>query len=304
MPRFTVEQIIEMKDPYTQLVANRDGSLIESRDELNKLSTKEKTSLVTKMVLDCPIIDLRWFSQMATGLHHPLEQESCFRISLTKALEVRQRILAISDYRNTSPQDHLIGKEFSADLYNQFSTLLAELGKTHAKDFALNLAKHTPVEDIGVLMINIRSAFNGTEFARKIGRAMTLNRSLRELKGDNPHTMFESRDFSHDLFAEFPELVNHHLNESEPEIASKLALAASDTHTSIKEQLEQLQNHKNFRLIHILFCANTKLTTTPITTNEIQPSSPPVNPYAFHQPSPQSLRSAEQIEKSQNNFSV
>jgi hypothetical protein len=258
MPKVTKNEILEMVNPYQQLVA--EDNLAENCEVFEELTAKEKRALATKIVLGCPHGKRNNLHHQINALKQIEESPQCFRQILATALVIRQRIHAMENH-HPSPYKFLLGEEFNADLYNEFSELVSILfnNKQTPRSIAENLAILTPPESILQLSRNVRAAFSGTSLPGHLGQAFLAGKLLDTLRSEAPLKFFDSPEFTNKLFFQFPSLVTKRLQGSEHHIASRLSGDPLANHAKIIETLQDLSfmddTPNPFRLIHAQVCA-------------------------------------------------
>lgn len=234
MSKYSREELVTMDQPY-ELLVNDITSMHESREELTQLSHKEKLSLVTKMVLQCPSHELNTFKSKLQNL----DPSTAIHALTTQALQVRTLIETLVNPATIQPHALLL-ENFDADLFNQFQRLSHALVNQHATLLATALVNNLPEEQTHKLMAKLRSAFLNTPFFATMGQALLLKRQLNLLKGETPHQLFKSTEFNVDLFHKFHVLVISHLASETESIAKKLAAAPCGELSQIGRHLEGL----------------------------------------------------------------
>ncbi|WP_131782039.1 hypothetical protein [Legionella gresilensis] len=238
MPKYTVEELKNLPNPYKELFEDSD-TMAENRDSLEQLSYQDKISVATKMVLACPNNQLRSLSLKSEELRHHQETEESFHRVLSRGLEVRHRIQAMADQQNPHPQNSLLDNEFNADLFNEFRDLKIQLTEQELTDLVYNLVLKTPDNQIQELNKNVRAGLSETKLGPALGEAFVLKRLLTLLQSSEPHQAFTSSDFNPALFHKHPHLVASFLIGREAEIAQRLA--NSNERAVINSGLEQLK---------------------------------------------------------------
>ncbi|STX30154.1 Uncharacterised protein [Legionella beliardensis] len=238
MPTYKPEELKTLQYPYGGLLDDSDA-LVENRATLDNLSYSDKIELATNMITACPTEELRAFSARAESLRHHEESAESFHSVLSRGLEVRQRIQAIANPNNPHPQNDLLGREFNADLFNEFSDLKTKLVADNLDELVFNLATKTTDEQARELNKNIRTGLSETELAPTLRNAFLVKRLLASLTSSNPQEAFTSPEFNPGLFHEYPRLVKFYLAGHEAEIAQKLALSSEKN--QIGRQLEALK---------------------------------------------------------------
>ncbi|HHP0255908.1 TPA: lpg0008 family Dot/Icm T4SS effector [Legionella pneumophila] len=219
---FTCDELKGLEHPY-EVLGNGDA-LAENREELNKLSNDEKLVLASRLVLECPVNELKDFSHAIEAARMPQDDSDTFHSFLFQAYQVKKRIISLLDPRNKNPHSMILEKEFDGELFNNFNKLAIDVLNNNEVAIALRLAETTPAQDRSRVSQNINNIFPQSLFAAKVGHAFAVRRDIeRLLLGDRPDQFFSSREFKIDSCIEFASLFNV-INDKESSIAGKLAL--------------------------------------------------------------------------------
>lgn len=230
---FSYEEIIKLENPYEQLSSG--DALAENAKVLNQLSEEEQETLATKIIAACPESQFKQYGRHINALRS-FEEEG-FHAVISRAYQVRHRIVSLLDPRNKTPHS-LFLEEFSSDLFNNFSDLARKTLIGNEQAIAERLALCTPEGVRGKLARKIEITFPHSSFATKSKAAFAIRHSIDKLLGDNPEQFFEGRDFNKDSYNMFPGMFQELLKGQEKRIGEKLS--TSDHHDTIRHQLELL----------------------------------------------------------------
>ncbi|HAT9398147.1 lpg0008 family Dot/Icm T4SS effector [Legionella pneumophila] len=220
---FTCDELKGLEHPY-KVLGNGDA-LAENREELNKLTNDEKLVLASRLVLECPVNELKDFAHAIEAARMPQDDSDTFHSFLFQAYQVKKRIISLLDPRNKNPHSMILEKEFDGELFNNFNKLAIDVLTNNEVAIALRLAETTPAQDRSRVSQNINNIFPQSLFAAKVGHAFAVRRDIeRLLLGDRPDQFFSSREFKIDSCIEFASLFNVVINDKESSIAGKLAL--------------------------------------------------------------------------------
>ncbi|CEG55499.1 lpg0008 family Dot/Icm T4SS effector [Legionella fallonii] len=247
---FTCEQIKQLDNPYEKL--NTADVLAEHHSELDKLSPKEMHDLAVKILMACPAEEMENFAHEVDSFQ---SSKSTFSVVLARAYETKKCILALSNPEQTNPHELLMDEETNEGILNEFDDLALNLLSGNEVTIATRLAIATPMKSRSALSFNVSRVFTESEFAEKVGAALTLRREIdRFLLGNKPQDFFTSNEFNLDLCHEFSILLMSLLEGREQEIGEKLAPLEHQQRHQISRQLDQLKNkahdkHCPFKLI-------------------------------------------------------
>lgn len=234
---YTVEELRDLKNPYKDL--GTGDALAEHREELNSLTPDEQKSLAARMILECPLSDLRTFGHEIEAGRTPHNDKKTFHAVLSEAYEIKNRIIALLDPRNKNPHLLILDNEFDEELFNNHKQLAIDVLENNEAAIAERLALTTPATDRHQLALNVKGIFPGSVLAEKIGHAFAVRRDIdNHLLGDNPHEFFASREYNEDACHEFSGLFSV-ITDQESSIAAKLALTVpQDNRSSILRNIQ------------------------------------------------------------------
>ncbi|BCA93974.1 hypothetical protein TUM19329_03350 [Legionella antarctica] len=256
---FTFEQIKQLENPYQEL--GTSDALAEHREELNKLSTKEKQNLASRMILACPQEELDNFGLAINSLKSETEDES-FHTVISHAHEVKKRVLELLDPTQQCPYELLTNEEVNDELFTPFKDLALKILEKNESAIAVRLALTTPTHSRSQLAHHINNTFDHSELATKTANAFIVNREIeRFLLGDKPELFFSSPEFNVDLCLEFTTLCSSLLKGHEQSIGEKLAQLDAKTRHDISRHLEMMcpkacDQQNPFRFIAQAMAAN------------------------------------------------
>lgn len=244
--------INQSKNPYQDLSTSE--ALVEHRDELNQLSPEEMHDLASRVILECPQEELDSFGLAISVLKGPKEEEP-FHTVVTKAHEVKKRVLGLLDPTHESPHDLLMDEEVNGELFIPFKDLALKILENNESAIAGRLALTTPAKSRSQLSRHINNTFHGSELATRTAAAFTVCRDIeRFLLSTKPEEFFSSPEFSVDLCLEFSMLFAPLLAGHEQAIGEKLALLEPTMRHDIGRKLEMMSSKAHdkqtpFRLI-------------------------------------------------------
>jgi hypothetical protein len=236
---YTVEELRDLKNPYKDL--GTGDALAEHREELNSLTLDEQKSLAARMILECPLSDLRNFGHEIEAGRTPHDDKKTFHAVLSEAYEIKNRIIALLDPRNKNPHLLILGNEFDEELFNNHKQLAVDVLENNEAAIAERLALTTPATDRNQLALNVKGIFPGTVLAEKIGHAFAIRRDIDNfLLGEDPHQFFASREYNVDACHEFSGLFSV-ITDQESSIAAKMALTVpQDKRSNISRNIQGL----------------------------------------------------------------
>lgn len=280
---YSREEILESTEPYNMI--GTGDELAEHQKILDELSEDEKEALAIKMVADCPQNQLKNFGNAIKALKSILGIKGSFYSVITKAHQVKTRILASLDHRNMTPYDFLLDESIPA-LFNRFNNLALHVLKNKETAIAERLALTTPEEDLNSVAQIANDVFPDSTFAKKIGTAFTLRHNIQQLLGTNPELFFTDPDFNIEICFEFSGLFAI-IQENEQEIGQKLSKNTSldlDERNVVLRYLKLLNTTAHdqvnpFRLIiNAMGVGNTPRATSLDTLFGTPPGSPTKKP--------------------------
>lgn len=262
MPIRTKEELIN-----NPLYLKEGETLVESVEGLEALSTKEKVSVITDLLLNTSSKEADAFEEHCEdlGFLAANDEKTSFHRLFAIGLRVRKQIASLTDETNPAPNQCFLSGEFNADDHHRFSELSTCLINANCDAIAIRLAITTQKDDRRLLMRNIRTGLEKSNLVNAMNAAILLSDLLETLNSESPENMFTSKEFNPVLFERFPEPVAKFLQGREKDIAEKLAKAPAELHKSIAECLEELMyvadNVKNpFGVIQSTFLNLTDMT--------------------------------------------
>ncbi|WP_298623131.1 hypothetical protein [uncultured Legionella sp.] len=219
---YTAEELRDLEHPYEDL--GTGDALAENMAELNSLSPEDQKSLAARLILACPQSELKAFRSQIEAARTPHDDKQTFHAVLSEAYEIKNRILALLDLRNTKPHQLILGNEFNEKLFHNHRQLAIDVLQDNETSIAERLALTTPPENRNQLTLNVRGIFPDSLLAKKIGHAFAIRRDIDNLLlGAEPHQFFASREYNEDACHEFAGLFST-ISGHESSIAAKLAL--------------------------------------------------------------------------------
>lgn len=85
---FTCDELKGLEHPY-EVLGNGDA-LAENREELNKLTSDEKLVLACRLVLECPVNELKDFAHAIEAARMPQDDSDTFHSVLFQAYQVKK----------------------------------------------------------------------------------------------------------------------------------------------------------------------------------------------------------------------
>ncbi|AMV12714.1 hypothetical protein ULM_00100 [Legionella pneumophila] len=85
---FTCDELKGLEHPY-KVLGNGDA-LAENREELNKLTNDEKLVLASRLVLECPVNELKDFAHAIEAARMPQDDSDTFHSFLFQAYQVKK----------------------------------------------------------------------------------------------------------------------------------------------------------------------------------------------------------------------
>lgn len=213
----------DIKNPYAEL-----GSIElfeKNRDDLNKLTPKEKVILASRIVIGCPKAEWDDFGKRIMELqHNEAILEGSFLQNLSEAYSVRNT-LSLINTENPPPCDVLLDEEFQ-DLFIQFSDVAVHALKDKESFFAERLALTTPENKSKAVIPAVERCF-GKAIAEQTRAAFLLHRTTNHylINSEHPEHFFDAgvnKDFNPDLCNQFPRLFSGLLKGHEEDITKKL----------------------------------------------------------------------------------
>lgn len=204
MTQFTHQQLINLTNPYEELITNK--SLIENQNTLNQLPIDAKCELATKLILQCPASELN-------NLHHDIEplrtlindNATDFYSILNQAFVIKSQIMALCNPMNTkTPQMFLELDGFLEKFQGLVETLLTE----NEASLARNLVKHLDKEifhlndekqkkEAEKFYNKAKSLAPNNTLHEKISNAFILRSEIEQhLLGNRPGDFFLSKRFN------------------------------------------------------------------------------------------------------------
>ncbi|ASQ47496.1 hypothetical protein [Legionella clemsonensis] len=153
--KYSLQELVEMENPYELLITKDKGaSLNESREAIQQLSVKQRTNLITKLILQCPGDG---FNKLNQTVHHSLCYEK-FAEAVGRACILNRLIQLLQ-----GEEPHLVfnSPEYSISLFHEFSGLVAHLIPDR-KAISERLAAVTPKEQYSRIARQLDAIFSVT----------------------------------------------------------------------------------------------------------------------------------------------
>ncbi|MDP3268487.1 MAG: hypothetical protein Q8M40_05495 [Legionella sp.] len=204
MTQFTHQQLINLTNPYEELITNE--SLIENQNTINQLPIDSKYELATQIVLQCPTSKLSDLHHSIESLRTPINDNATdFYSILNQAFVIKCHIIALYNPENTKAP--LMFAELD-NFLEEFQGLVETLLTENESSLARNLVRHLNKE---VFQLNdnkqnevvqeynekAKSLFPNNTLHEKISNAFILRSEIEQhLLGNRPGDFFLSERFN------------------------------------------------------------------------------------------------------------
>ncbi|SFL61260.1 hypothetical protein [Legionella jamestowniensis] len=153
--KYSLQELVSMENPYELLITKDNGtSLNESSEAIQQLSVKQRTALVTTIILQCPTDG---FSKLNAMVHRTLCPEK-FAGAVERACILNRLITKL---HGDTPHLVFSNPEFDVSLFHEFADLVDHLIPDR-KAFSEKLAASAPQEQHSKIARQLHEIFSVT----------------------------------------------------------------------------------------------------------------------------------------------